>query len=364
MRLAFLTELYHPSVGGQEVFFQELAEAMVRRGHSVDVYCIGHEPGLPSHEVLNGVRIERSPNSGGYKTPRISALRRNWFDIVRYSLSVRRVAAARKHDFYLLNQWPLMHAALLPRKARAHGAIHWCEARGGPLFTTVQAVLPRLAGMNFAISDNAAETISRQSGQPFAVLPSGIECRRYRRLPRGERSGLVYVGRLTEHKNLPLLIDAFGIATARGFGGDLIIAGEGPARAEVEAHASASPVADRIRLVGYVSEEDKVHLLSEAAVFGMPSRREGFPRVIAEAMASGTPVVTARFPGNGANAVVAQYGAGVVCGTEAEQVADGLLAAEAGWDEFSCAGITGSASLDWERIVATLESQIEKIVGG
>lgn len=364
MRLAFLTELYHPSVGGQEVFFQELAEAMVRRGHSVDVYCIGHEPGLASEESLNGVQIWRSPNTGGYKKPLIPALRRNWFDIVKYSARVRRVASAQKHDFYLLNEWPLMHVAALPRKARARGAIHWCEARGGRLFSFLQARLPRLVRMNFAISESAAAAIGRESGQAFTVLASGIESRRYRQLPRSQRSGLLYLGRLTEHKDLPLLIDAFGLAAARGFGGDLIIAGDGPARSDIESHAGRSPVAERIRLVGRVSEADKVKLLSEAAVFGISSHREGFPRVIAEAMASGTPVVTARFPENGATDVVEQYGAGVVCGTDAEQFADALLSAEAGWDGFSRAGIVGSASLDWDRIVATLEQRIGEIVDG
>ena len=91
LRLAFLTELYYPHVGGQEVFFQELGEAMVRRGHSVDVYCITHDAALPPSEMVNGVHVHRSQGSGVYPRPVIRALRRNWSDIVRYSAGVRRL---------------------------------------------------------------------------------------------------------------------------------------------------------------------------------------------------------------------------------------------------------------------------------
>src|ERR1700712_1194932 len=103
LRLAFLTELYHPHVGGQEVFFQELAEALVRRGHSVDVHCITHDAALPASESVNGVHVHRSQGSGVYPKPVIPALRRNWSDIVRYSAGVRRLSK-QPYDFYLMNE--------------------------------------------------------------------------------------------------------------------------------------------------------------------------------------------------------------------------------------------------------------------
>ncbi len=361
LRFAFLTELYRPSIGGQEIFFQELGEAMVRIGHSVDVYCIGHEPGLSATETLNGVHIHRHPNGGHYKTPRFAAMRRNWFDIFRYSAGARRCALGGAHDFYLLNQWPLMHVTALPRPVRARSAIHWCEIRDDAFLRTLQAVLPRLVASNFAVSEAVAQEITRQSGRPTVVLPSGIQLDRYRSVPHGKRSGVLYLGRLAAHKNLPLLIDAFALAAADGFAGELVIAGDGPARGEIESHARQSPAAERIRVLGSVDEDTKIELLSRAALLGMPSRREGFPRVITEAMASGLPIVTARFPENGATDVVAQYGSGVVCGTDPAEFAGALLAAEAGWEGFSHAGITGAQSLDWSGIARTLEARAMEV---
>lgn len=361
LRFAFLTELYYPSVGGQEIFFQELAEALVRRGHHVDVYCIGHEPGLPSSVSHNGVALHRFPNTGRYKKPLIPALRRNWFDIVRYSSWVRRIALAQDHDFYLLNQWPLMHIRVLPAPTRERGGVHWCEIRQDRLLRTLQKWLPRSVGSNFAVSQAVADSIADQSGRPTAVLPSGIQLERYRCAERSSRAGVLYVGRLAPHKNLPLLIDAFALAAERGLPGDLIIAGDGPSRAEIASYASRSPVSDRVQVLGSIDEARKVDLLSQAFLLGMPSKREGFPRVIAEAMASGLPVVTSDFPENGSKEIVAQYGAGIVCGPSAQAFADALLAAGDDWDRFAQAGLTAATSLDWSGIALTLENQVRDL---
>lgn len=363
LRFAFLTELYHPSVGGQEIFFQELGEAMIRRGHHVDVFCIGHQPGLADDETLNGVRVRRNPNGGRYKTPRVAAMRRNWTDIVRFSTAVRRLARRGQYDFFLLNEWPLMHVTALPKAVRARSAVHWCEIREDPFLRLLQAQLPKRVGMNFAVSEAVAEAIHQQSQQDCGVLPSGIVASRYRWVSRAERSGALYVGRLAPHKNLPLLVDAFALASERGFAGDLVIAGDGPSRGDIEDHVRRSPVASRVHVLGSVDEEQKLDLLSRSTVLGMPSRREGFPRVIAEAMASGLPVVTADFPENGARDVVKQYGAGVVCGTTEADFADALLAAEADWDVYSQAGSGGAESLDWSHIAKTLETHALAVAG-
>ena len=362
LRFAFLAELYYPSVGGQEVFFQELAEAMIRRGHHVDVYCIGHEAGRAEDEVINGVTVHRHPNRGTYMTPRVPSLRRNWSEIAKYSAEVRRRASRDDYDFFLLNQWPLMHVPALPKDVRARSAIHWCEIREDRLLRTLQAQLPKRVGMNFAVSEAVAAAISAQSQQICGVLPSGIVTDRYRSGPRGERSGVLYIGRLAPHKNLPLLVDAFAIAVDRGFTGDLVIGGDGPAREDVEAYVRRSPIASRVHVLGSINEAQKIELLSQSAVLGMPSRREGFPRVIAEAMASGLPVVTAGFAENGAKEVVSQYGAGVVCGTEPADFAGGLLAAEVGWGGFSKAGLAAAESLDWSHIAVTLETSARAVM--
>ena len=59
--------------------------------------------------------------------------------------------------------------------------------------------------------------------------------------------------------------------------------------------------------------------------------------------------------------MVTQYGSGVVCGTETTDFADALLAAEAGWDGFSQAGLLAAQSLDWSDIAHTLEQRVLEV---
>jgi len=59
---------------------------------------------------------------------------------------------------------------------------------------------------------------------------------------------------------------------------------------------------------------------------------------------------------------VGQYGAGIVCGTSPVDLAEALLAAEAGWDGFSRAGLDGATSLDWSGIAATFETRVRQTI--
>lgn len=75
----------------------------------------------------------------------------------------------------------------------------------------------------------------------------------------------------------------------------LILAGEGPARPEVEAAIARSPVAGSIRLIGYHSEPEQ--LIKLADVCALTSMREGLPRVVMQYLAGGRPCVVSALPG-------------------------------------------------------------------
>jgi glycosyltransferase involved in cell wall biosynthesis len=359
LRIAIFTELFAPSIGGQEAFFEGLGRALIRRGHEVEVFAIGHADDLPAAERISGIPVHRRPITGDYKKPRFAWGKRNWPAIFRYALETRRIAREGRHDFYLLNQWPLLHAVALPRKARSRAMLHWCEIRDGRFYRLVQRLLPRLVRFNAAISDSVGTAITAASGRPVVTLPSGLDRALYRSLPQAERAGILSIGRIAAHKNLEMLIEAFESLRGNGYAGRLVLAGDGPERAALAARVAASPARDAIDMPGLVDDEEKLRLLASAELFAMPSRREGFPRVVAEAMASGLPVVTSDYPENGTRDIVARYGNGVVVTPGAAALAVGLEAARQRWAELSQRGLAEAAHLDWDGIAAIFEAHIQ-----
>ena len=119
-------------------------------------------------------------------------------------------------------------------------------------------------------------------GGPEAIMREGSE--------QGGRFFL-YVGKLERTKNVEALIRAFLSSDALAEEGwQVVIAGpDGNAADEIRALAAAS--CGRVRLAGFVGEDELRRLYLDAGVFVFPSRIEGFGLVLLEAMAHGAPVI-------------------------------------------------------------------------
>ncbi len=105
---------------------------------------------------------------------------------------------------------------------------------------------------------------------------------------------LCALGRLHPQKGFDLLIRAFARVAPRFPHWSLRIHGEGPLRAELEALVRDSGLAGRVALPGVAP--DAYAALADCAVFALPSRYEGFPNALMEAMAMGRAVVAADCP--------------------------------------------------------------------
>jgi glycosyltransferase involved in cell wall biosynthesis len=115
----------------------------------------------------------------------------------------------------------------------------------------------------------------------------------YRPVPRPDSFTVGFVGRLAPEKGVETLIDA---VAALGAPARLDIAGEGPARALLEAHAREAGLEDAARFVGTLDPDGVARFLSAIDVLVVPSRpspvwQEQYGRVIVEAMGCGVPVI-------------------------------------------------------------------------
>jgi glycosyltransferase involved in cell wall biosynthesis len=113
-----------------------------------------------------------------------------------------------------------------------------------------------------------------------------------------ERRYVVYVGRLDDRiKRVSALIRAFTKASVTHADVDLVIVGDGPDKKELQAQAETT-APGRVRFLGWIADACRLSALYNAAeCLALPSWSEGFPTVVGEAMACGTPVLASRVGG-------------------------------------------------------------------
>jgi colanic acid/amylovoran biosynthesis glycosyltransferase len=110
-------------------------------------------------------------------------------------------------------------------------------------------------------------------------------------------SRLVCVGRLCEAKGQLLLIDAVASLQQRGVQVDLVLAGDGPLRKEIEKKINELGLQDTVRITGWISGAQVREELLAARAMVLPSFAEGLPVVIMEALALQRPVITTYIAG-------------------------------------------------------------------
>jgi glycosyltransferase involved in cell wall biosynthesis len=115
-----------------------------------------------------------------------------------------------------------------------------------------------------------------------------------------ERPVVLFFGLVRPYKGVDVLLRAFP-RVHRETGARLVLVGDGPEREDLIARAAAVGVAERIGVTGW--QEDARDYLSAIDVFVLPSRFEGFPQAVVEAMLAERPVVASDV-GSVADAVV------------------------------------------------------------
>jgi len=108
---------------------------------------------------------------------------------------------------------------------------------------------------------------------------------------------LLYLGRLKPYKNINIAIEAFSEISQKQPEATLTIAGFGEIINDLRYQVKKLKLSDKIKILGKVSEEEKLKLLTESWVAIQPSSFEGWGLTVLEANVCRTPVIASNVPG-------------------------------------------------------------------
>jgi glycosyltransferase involved in cell wall biosynthesis len=171
----------------------------------------------------------------------------------------------------------------------------------------IDRVTDRLVTRHVCVSRDVAEFSANHGGLPRAkirVIPNGVDFERFANaapadltqfgVPRGSRV-LLFVGRLDPQKGPLRLMEAASELFAEFRDLHLLMVGDGPLAAELRAWTRDRNLESRIHFAG--RQHNVAGLMRASELFVLPSRWEGLPNVVLEAMAAGTPVVATAVEG-------------------------------------------------------------------
>lgn len=286
--------------GGAERLLVSMAEAVRRPGIEIEVaFVLPHKQHLrPALEEL-GVRthlVGRGPRDLRWPWRLAQVVRGGDVDVVHVHSplpgGVARLAAAtagRRRPRLVStehNQWG-SHAVL----TRALNAATWS-----------------LDDVHLAVSTEVADSVRPRRrrarvevvvhGVPLDAVRAAAAHREATRAELGlspDDVAVLNVGNLRHQKAHDVLIAAARLVCAGHPAARFLVVGQGPLEAEVARWHAESGLGDRFRLLGY--RDDVPRLLGAADVFCLPSRYEGYPVAVMEALAAGLPVVGSRVSG-------------------------------------------------------------------
>ena len=283
-------------IGGGEMMALRLARWQHRQGHQVHVVALSGAGPLREHFATEAITTHLVPKGAG-------------FDLSLYWRLAELLARLRPRIVHTHNPQSLVYVAP-PARALLRKVVHtkhgeaadsgrrfWLRRGAGALtqgFVSVSAETERFARRHHEALPWLHEVI--ENGVEVARYAPQPELRRQTRAALGadEQTFVIgTVGRLQPVKNHELLVEA--AAPLLGPKTLLVIAGDGPELAAIEARAQRLGVSEHVRLLGY--RADIQALMGAFDTFAMSSRTEGLPLVLLEAMASALPVVSTEVGG-------------------------------------------------------------------
>jgi glycosyltransferase involved in cell wall biosynthesis len=304
LRIAYIYDAVYPySKGGGERRTYEIATRLAARGHDVHWFSWKWWPEIGAKRLAG---VEMHGNTAPPPLYNRSG-RRTISEAIRFGLNSWQMLEGATFDVIDCGQFPYFHCfAVRARRTHRTFVITWYEmwnrrwygylGRGAPFGVAVERLTTRLPDKIIAISAKTREgllTVGVDRSR-ISLIPNGVDVGMVDEIPPSrDEVDLIYVGRLREHKNVHVLLEAIALAMRAGRVWTALVIGDGPDRPRLEALAKSLGIASHVRFTGEVARfEDVVGAMKSARIFvHLSTKDSGASLTLLEASSCGLPIV-------------------------------------------------------------------------
>ena len=346
MRVCVIYDCLFPyTIGGAERWYRNVSQRLAAEGHDVTYLTLrqwerGEQGEVPGVRVIAvGPRMELYAGAG----------RRRILPPLVFGLGVllHLLRHGRRYEVVHTASFPyfsLLAAAAVRRLGRFRlvvdwhevwSSAYWVEYLGGVagrIGNAVQGLCVGVPQHAFCFSRLHAERLVQRgfSGVP-TILEGEYGGSLDQREPDAAEPMVVFAGRHIPEKRVTSLVPAIALLRQRHGELRLIVLGDGPERARVQALVRELGLDEAVSVPGFVSAPEVERTLRRAACMVLPSRREGYGMVVIEAAALGVPSVVVRAEDNAATELIEEGVNGFVASSASpEDLATAIARALAG----------------------------------
>ncbi len=308
MRILIVNSEYPPIGGGAGNATAHVAVRLAQMGHEVSVVT-SRFGNLPHQEQHGGVIVHRIP-ALRLKQDRSTAIEQIIFIITASFWTLSMIPNFKPDTTLAFFGIPSGAVTWLIKKI--YKIPYVVSLRGGDVpgfrpydFDAYHKLLSPFLHM---IWKNSSAIVANSNGLrelalkfdsrfEIPIIPNGVDLEEIKNTERDWMPPrLLSVGRLVHQKGLDLAMHALAGLKAREW--EWVIVGDGPQMNELRSLAKRLGINDRIVFSGWQSREQLNDQYKRSNLFLFPSRHEGMPNAVLEAMASGIPVIASHIAGN------------------------------------------------------------------
>lgn len=316
-KVAFVCDAVQPfHTGGKEKHLHEVSRRLVNMGREVHIYTMKWWEGEKEIQIDD---IHYHAISKLY--PLYAGERRSIKQGLMFALACFKMV---KEPFDVVDVdhipfFPLfsMRIVCWLRRKKLYATWHevwgrdyWLEYLGGAnglLGYLVEKLGMKMPNVFISVSEHTTRRL-RSAGvrREIQTVLNGVDLEPIHASPRfNESSDVIYAGRLIDHKNVDLLIKAIAKVKQKRPQIKCVVIGDGPEKPALEGLVQSLDLKENVQLLGFVPEHrDLYGFIKASKMLVLPSVREGFGLIVAEANACDVPVITTSHENNAARHLI------------------------------------------------------------